>query len=166
MLEFLNPDDILFYISKGNLICLRYRGEDYGRVAVLLAFPYKMSDEYIVIRKEDYSRLDSENEIGIIKNLNDLQSEQIKIVKEELNKRYFMPEVTKINEIKEEFGNIFLAVDTNAGIREFTVTDLSSNIRKTDGGKILLTDIYGNRYLIKSIDVIDKKSMKILEIWI
>jgi len=165
-LNFINPHDVSFYISQGNLLCLEFKGENIGRVSVKRMFPFQYADEYIAVCRENYARIDYENEIGIIRNINDLPDEQFSILRNELEKRNFIPEILKVEHIKEEYGNISFKVDTTAGKSEFVITDMGSNIKNIGLDKIMLTDVYGNRYCIPNINSIDDKTMKILEIWI
>jgi len=165
-LNFINPSELSFRLSSGNLMELSYKGEDMGRVALLRMFPFMYEDEYISIRCENYSRADKEQEIGIIRSLNELSEEQAQLVRGELKKRYFVPDILSVNEVKDELGHISWNVVTSAGDREFTVTDMSSNIRSVDSKRVMLTDIYGNRYYIPDVTLLDDKTLKIIEIWI
>lgn len=165
-LDFIHPDDLDFYISEGNLLCLNYKDKNIGRVSVKRMFPFQHTDEYIAVYSENYTRTDSDNEIGIIRDINDLSDCQIKIIKSELQKRYFIPEITSVKYIKEEYGNIAFKTETTAGEREFIITDMGSNIKNISFDRVLLTDVYGNRYLIPNINTVDEKTIKILEIWI
>lgn len=165
-LNFLQSDDIEFYISEGKLLYLKLNGKDVGRVSVKRMFPFEFENEYIVVSKENYERNDSENEIGIIRNLNNLSPLQTEIISNELYKRYFIPVITKVESLKEEYGNISFKVITTAGKREFVVNDMGSNIKNMGSDKIMITDVFGNRYYIKDIYSLDDKTLKILEIWI
>ena len=165
-IEYLNPGEISFRLTETGLISANYKGEDIGRVAVLRMFPFEYETEYLCVRSENYMRRDKENEIGIIRYLSDFSYEQQKIVESELNKRYFVPEIVKVNEVKEEFGHTMWKTVTSAGEREFSVTDMSSNVINLGNNKIMLIDVYGNRYYIPDITKTDDKTLKILEIWI
>ena len=164
-LNYLNPRDIFFKISEGGLLELEYKGENIGRISVLRMFPFQYEDEYIVLRKENYTRFDKENEIGILRKLGDLEDEQSAILKKELEKRYFIPSVTEVYDVKEEFGHTSWKVNTTAGNREFTITDMGTNVRNL-GDKVMLTDVYGNRYYIADVSKLSDKALKVLEIWI
>ncbi len=166
ILNFINSDDIEFYISQGKLLCLKYKGKDIGRVSVKRMFPFEFENEYITVNNENYTRTDFENEIGIIRNLNALNPNQREILTNELNKRYFIPEITEVEFIKEEYGNISFKVNTTSGKREFVVTDMGSNIKNLGSNRIMITDVFGNRYYITDISNLDDKALKILEIWI
>lgn len=165
-IEYITPAELSFQQNDSKLITAKVNGEDRGRVAVLRMFPFEYEEEYLCVRCENYSRADKEAEIGIIRKLSDFSPEQVKIVRDELQKRYFIPEILKVNEVKEEFGHTMWETETSAGAREFTVTDMSSNVLNLGNGRIILVDVYGNRYCIPDIIKADDKTMKILEIWI
>lgn len=165
-IEYLSPEEISFSLTDTGLITATYRGEDKGRVAVLRMFPFECEEEYLCVRCENYTRHDKEKEIGIIRDLSQFADEQQSYVRAELGKRYFMPEILKVNELKDEFGHTSWKTITTAGEREFTVTDMSSNVFNLGKNRIMLTDVYGNRYMIPDITKVDEKTMKTLEIWI
>lgn len=165
-LNFINADDIFFHMSDGGLLLLSYKGEEIGRVAVVRMFPFQYEEEYIALRYENYSRHDKENEIGILRSLSQLSKPQAQLVREELQKRYFIPDILSVYDVKEEFGHTTWQTDTTAGKREFTVTDMGTNVRNLGNNRIMLTDVYGNRYYIPDITKTDDKAQKILEIWI
>ena len=165
-ISFINAGDLEFYTSESSLLFLRYKGEDIGRVSIIRMFPFKYEEEYIVIRQENYSRHDRESEIGILRTISELSEEQAKLVREELKKRYFIPDIISVSDVKEEFGSATWKTTTSAGERDFTMTDLGTNVRNLGNNKIMLTDVYGNRYYIPDITKADDKTQKVLEIWI
>ena len=165
-LNYMASEEINFYMSDGDLLMLSYKGEDIGRVAVLRMFPLQYDDEYICVRKENYTRADKEKEIGIIRSLDALDFSQAEIVRKELNKRYFIPQILQVDDVKDEIGHTSWNVITSAGKREFTITDMNVNVKKLPDNTIMLTDVYGNRYSIKDLSLLGDKVMKILEIWI
>ena len=165
-ISFINAQDLEFYTSDSSLLFLRYKGEDMGRVSIIRMFPFKHEEEYIVIRQENYSRHDKDNELGIIRKISELSDDQAEIVRKELKKRYFIPDIISVSDVKEEFGSATWKTLTSAGEREFTMSDLGTNVRNLGNNKIMLTDVYGNRYYIPDITKADEKTQKVLEIWI
>lgn len=165
-LSFISCDDISFYSSPYGLLMLKYKGEDIGRVSVLRMFPFEHKEEYLCIKKENYNRSDKESEIGILKSLDALSEEQAELVRAELEKRYFIPEIIKVNSVKEEYGHTMWKVETTAGEREFTVNDMGTNVRNMGNNRVMLTDVYSNRYYIPDITKADDKTIRIIEIWI
>lgn len=165
-LDYLNAKDLEFYTSDTSLLYLRYKGEDMGRVSIIRMFPFRYEEEYIVIRQENYSRHDKENEIGILRKVSELDESQGNIVRKELEKRYFIPDIISVSEVKEEFGSATWKTLTTSGERNFTMNDLGTNVRSLGENRVMLTDVYGNRYYIPDITKMDDKTQKVLEIWI
>ncbi len=165
-LKFIDASDLEFYTSDTSLLFLKYKGEDLGRVSIIRMFPFKHEEEYIVIRQENYSRHDKESEIGILRSVSELPENQANIIRKELDKRYFIPEIISVSDVKEEFGSATWKTETTAGERAFTMTDLGTNVRGLGGNRVMLTDVYGNRYYIPDITKMDDKTQKVLEIWI
>ena len=62
----------------------------------------------------------------IIENINDFDNETIAIIKKQLEIRYFMPEITKVYSVKEEYGHTYWSVQTNKGKHKFTSPSGSS----------------------------------------
>lgn len=164
--EYITNSDIAFSLNGTGLISATFRGEDAGRVAVLRMFPFEYEEEYLCVRRENYRRADKEAEIGIIRTLADFSDEQKEIVRTELKKRYFVPEILEVTEVKDELGHTAWKTKTTAGEREFTVNDMSNNVVNLGKNRIMLIDVYGNRYYIPDITKTDDKTLKVLEIWI
>ncbi len=165
-ISYINASDLEFYTSDTSLLFLKYKGEDLGRISVIRMFPFRFEEEYIVIRQENYSRHDKETEIGILRNVSELPKTQADLVRKELKKRYFIPEIISVKDVKEEFGSAIWKTVTTSGEREFTMNDLGTNVRGLGAGKVMLVDVYGNRYYIPDIEKVDDKAKKVLEIWI
>ena len=165
-LEYLKPSELHFESLEGGLLELNFKGEHIGRIAVLRMFPFEYEEEYLCIRRENYTREDKEKEVGILRRLSDLCKEQAELVRSELARRYFIPEIIEVHDVKEEFGHTIWNVTTTSGKREFTVTDMNTNVLNLGKGRIMLTDVYSNRYYIPDIEKADDKTVKIIEIWI
>ena len=165
-LIFLKPEDITFSLNNSGLIMASVKGKQPERCAVLRMFPFKYEDEYLCVRYETYKPTDKEEEIGIIRRLTDFHKDQTEIILTELEKRYFTPSIIEVLDLSEEYGHTMWKVKTTAGEREFTLTDMSSNIINLGQNKIMLVDVYQNRYYIPDITKVDDKTAKIIEIWI
>lgn len=165
-LNYIYPQDISFFNSDNSLLMAKTADGEVGRCAVLRMFPLEHCEEYLCVKKENYERSDRETEIGIIKDLKDFPREEADLVREELKKRYFAPNILTVEDVKEEAGSTFWKVKTDAGDTEFTLNDMSNNILNTGNNRIMLTDVYGNRFFIPDITKVGDKAQKILEIWI
>ena len=165
-INYLTQENTEFYENESGLLMLRYNGEELGRVAVRRMFPLKFEDEYLSACKENFSRRNKNEEIGIIRTLDEFKNEQVKLIKNELERRYFIPEVVKVKSVSDEFGHTYWKVETTAGERDFTVEDMASNLIRLSENSVILIDVYGNRYLFADIKKLGDKTMQTLEIWI
>lgn len=156
---YISPDEITFFTTEGALTGAEYK--DYkGRINIVRIFPLNLKNEFLSVQDDDG------NELGIIKSLDDFSYEQKCMINEELDRRYFAPEITKVIDVKEEFGNMFWTCETSSGKRSFTVRDLANNLIHSSNGGIILVDTDGNRYTAKNPTALGGKAMKHLDIWL
>lgn len=165
-IRYLTSKDIKFYETKGGLLGAVLDGEDVGRCDVLRLFPLHQPDCFLSVRRQAQSHRDRSTELGIIEKLSSFSGEEKKLITHELEKRYFVPEITKVKNAKEEFGHTYWEVETNAGERSFTTFDMSSSLIRIDANSVMLIDVDGSRYLIPDLKKADDKAMKMLDIWL
>lgn len=128
----------------------------YEKVRAIRAFPLTNPHEFIILRDEE------NNEIGLIEDIKELPSKSKKILEEELKKSYFIPKITEIEDIQENFGVSQWQVKTNKGRHEFSVKN-RQEIRLLHSGRVLIKDADGNRYEIPDYRKLDSKSIALLE---
>ncbi len=165
-INYLSPDKCEFYKTDGGLLGLRLGGEDLGRVALLRMFPLRKPEKFISVRRENRERSDSRVEYGVIEDLAAFTGEQRALIDEELERRYFVPEITAVTNVKEEYGHTYWTVETTAGGRSFTVFDMNSNLLNLGGGRVMIVDVDGNRYIFPDVSKIGEKALRLIEIWI
>ena len=85
---------------------------------------------------------------------------------EELDRRYFTPEIKKINSVKDKFGYLYWDVVTTAGNVTFVLNNPFSNIRILEDGRIIINDVDGNVFTILEPDKFDPASFKKIEIYL
>ena len=165
----ITPANARFYRSGGGLVSLEIKyGEDSEiceRVSLVRAFPISDPDEYISVREPAGARSDG-REIGMIRNIHMFDAETVGLLTEELDRRYFTPEITKIMSVKDKFGYLYFDAATSAGKVSFTMTNPYSNFRKLENGSVLITDIDGNCFKISNVEKLDRGSYKKIEIYI
>ncbi len=160
--KFLTVDNAEFYETKGGFVALKTKDEDFGHVNVIRTFPFSNPDEFISIRK-----IDGKNaEIGIIENLKDFDEKTVKLIEKQLEIRYFMPRILKINSIKEEFGHTYWSVLTDKGECKFSSSSGSSGSVIHLGDRVIIKDSSENRYEIEDINKLSAKEMKKLELYL
>lgn len=165
-INYLSPADCEFYETSGGLLGLRLGGEDLGRVALLRMFPLRNPERFVSVRREIRGRSDARTEYGVIEDINAFSGEQRRLIDEELNRRYFVPEITRVVSVKEEYGHTYWTVETTAGGRSFTVFDMNSNLLNMGGGRAMIIDVDGNRYVFPDVSKIGEKALRLVEIWL
>ena len=154
-ISFLSPDCSLFGECNG-FLTLNYNNKFYPRVILTRALPLGSPDKYISVSDIE------KNEIGIIEDKNLFSAQQQILINNELKKRYYMPKITSIENIKDKMGHFYFDVHISGKKHTFSVRDLAKHIRLVDMG-VIITDSDGNRYLIRNLENISKKSRKKLE---
>ncbi len=122
------------------------------RVVVRQLMPLSNPEAYISLAA------DEDTEIGILVNPLELAPESLKILREELDKRYFTPTIQKIYRVKEHFGIHEWEVETERGRITFSVRGLNQNIKQVPPARLFVTDVRGNRYDIPDYRELDAQS--------
>jgi len=165
------PENARFFRSKGNLISLELTREDgtvdkFERIIILRAFPVTNPHEFLSVREPDSRRMGRAKEIGMIRFMSDFDEETGKLFLEELDRRYFSPQLTKINSVKDKFGYLYWEAETSAGHVTFIMNNPFSNIRVLEDGRIIMNDIDGNIFEITDPKKLDQTSYRKIEIYL
>ena len=160
----LDKTNVSFEMKNGFLaLVLREDGEEknYDRVYLHRAFPHELLWEYISVS-------DGENkEIGLIYNIEDFDEEASALIKTELERKYYCPTIKEISSLKERYGfSYWKAVADDGRKLSFTMQDTFRNIVHTGDDSLLLLDVDGNRYAIKSVSELDRKSYRKIELYL
>lgn len=135
-------------------------GETYEKVNVVRLFPYQYEKKYIALLDQD------NKEITILKDLNDLKEEERALLLDYLSYKYYMPEITKVNQVKEKMGFLYVDLDTTAGQKEVCIADFVSNIRLIKNKILSITDVEGNKYRISDFNTLDQMSKQKLDVFL
>ena len=154
--EYVTPDRCEFFASSSGFLGAKIDGTEYRRVILSRAMPLSMPDEYICITDVE------KNEIGIIENAKAFDEAQYELIENELAQRYFCPVITEVKSVTEKFGNFYFDVMIGDFKKNFTVKNLTRNIRYHGKGFDLI-DVDGNRYRIEDYEKITSKSRRKLE---
>jgi len=158
---YLDPERVRVFRTGGDTLRLTIEGDrSYLRVSARRAFPFSHLHNYISLRDG------KENEIGMIRDLHQLEHETKALVEEELQRRYLIPRIEKVRSAKREFGMAYFEVDTDKGPRDFVVRGMRDNMVELSSGRLLITDNEGNRYEIPDLYALDPKWAALIEEWI
>ena len=167
----MTPENSWFSLSAGGLISLKIinaegNEEFFERVVIRRSFPVTAPDEFLSVREPD-SRIKGRGaEIGMIRNVNIFDKDTVKLINDELEVRYFTPEIKKITSAKEKFGYTYWEAETTAGNASIVLNNPFSNIRVLEDMRIFISDMDGNCFLIPDPSGLDRLSYKYIEIYI
>lgn len=157
-MRLLTKDNARFARTGGGFVSLKYNGREYARVGVYLTFPLTEPEEYISIRESD----EKAKEIGLIEKLTDLEKDQQEMIREQIKLRYFMPVITRVLDVKDEYGYAYWNVLTSFGACRFTTRMSGDSVIFLGDNRLMVTDIDGNRYEIPDfykLSVIERKKL-------
>ena len=150
-IAFLEPDKCKFSFNQNGFLVLSIDGENKGRVKLIRTYPYTLTDEYICVHDLE------DKEIGIIRNLNDLDDASRENAQKELSNRYYCPTVSTVKKVRERMGNFYFETVIDNNPKNFTVRDITKNLRFASENTLLIFDMDGNRYIIPDFDKIEEK---------
>ncbi len=162
-LRYLNRENAVFKKTSGGFVSLDTFGEHYDRVRVVRSFPFTDPTHYISIRVAD----EKSKEIGMILDIGkDVDAETKAMLEEQMNLRYFTPIITKIKDIKDEYGHAYFDVETNEGPCKFVIYMNSSSVVHLTDTRLLITDLDGNRFEIPDYSKFSAKELKKLDLFL
>lgn len=166
----LTPANARFTKSKGGMISLEMDGpeghEVFERVIVLRSFPVTAPDEFLSVREPDTRKKGRGAELGMIRRLSDFDEATRMLINEEMELRYFTPEIKKINSVKDKFGYSYWEAETTAGKVSFVLNNPFSQIRVLEDMRIYISDMDGNSFVIPDPAKLDRASYRRIEIYI
>ena len=134
------------------------------RIFLSRAFPFDMPYEYISVLDRD------KKEIGFIRTLDDFDEPERKLLKSELETKYYTPVIKRIIQVKERYGFSYWKCECEFGEHSFTLRDTFRSIiraYKPDGTqRVYILDIDGNRYEIPDVEKLDRTSYKKIELYL
>jgi len=142
----LDTNSIRFDLSDVGLLKLTIEdGTAIEPVHCVSLFPLSDPEEYVsVVREED----GEDNEIGIIERLSDLPRGQRDLVKRDIARRYFLPEIVDVRRITTSGLVDEWDVVTDKGPKVFHVSGRKENFTISDDNTVIITDVEKCRYRI------------------
>jgi hypothetical protein len=160
----LTPDNCVFARTDGGFVSLDISGgekeERYDRVLLYRSFPFTDPDRFISVREPDTKA----REIGLIDNLTVFSDEIRELLNEQMELRYFTPKISRVHDIKQEFGYAYWDVMTDRGACKFTMN--SGSIPHLSDVRLLISDIDGNRFEIADYTKLPQTDIKKLDMFL
>ena len=150
---------------KNGFLCLELSdGQDvrsYERVFLHRAFPYELPDKYISVQEEE------NREVGIIYDISQFEESTEALLRRELERKYYSPNIKEIKSVKERYGfSYWKIIDESGKEMTFTVKDTFKSIKHTGDDSITVIDVDGNRFTVKSIRALSSKSYRKIELYL
>jgi hypothetical protein len=144
---------MMVQIKRNNLgeLTMEREGEAPRKVKAIRALPLTDPQNWIGLLDE------KGKPVHMVRSLMELDAASRDLLSRELDQYYFLPKITCIHWITEEYGVLRIHVDTDKGPRTFEVRT-REHIRFLPGGRILLRDLDGNRYEVPCLDDLDAHS--------
>ncbi|MDI9441062.1 MAG: DUF1854 domain-containing protein [Firmicutes bacterium] len=155
--NYLDASKLRFRLTAGGILTLEIEDKLYPKVDLFLAFPFTWPDRYISVREPEG------DEIGMVREISDLDKNSQEAVRQELQWRYYAPKITRIKSYKEEFGHSYWSVETDRGPQNFVTGRRDQSVRSISPTRVLLVDVSGNRFEIPDVRELDGRSRYYLE---
>ena len=151
--------------EKSGFLTLEYDGRIYNKVNPTRLIPFYSKTEYISLSYENDEK--EFREIGVIRDITELEKGIFELLNDYLEYKYYMPEITKVYSIKDNMrGAIFVKADTSSGQKTICIRDWYQNFRMLNSDYLYVNDADGNKYYCDDINKLDKKSRQVLEMYI
>jgi hypothetical protein len=155
-LHVLDPSRIELFRHAGVLRMTLVDELSHLRVSTVRIFPVSDPTHF-------YGFLDAAGkDIGLVEEPAALSPESKRVVEEELEKRYFVPVVREVVEIREDYGTLICTVDTDRGRKAYHVRGIKDNVVELPNGRLIVTDVDGNRFEFPDVNALDARSQNAL----
>ena len=136
----LDPPALHIRRNRRSLLTVETGGERFDDVSVRRAFPLEVADAFIGLFDA------GGEEIGLLESLDGLEEESRTALEDQLALTYFLPVITTVSRVGEEYGVVRADVETTRGPRQIEIRNIRSNIRVLSRRRALIEDAEGNRY--------------------
>ena len=155
-MSFLDPSAIRLERRDDQPPTLSIAGDLFFNVKIRQAFPLSFDSRYITF-------FDQEDEyLGIVADPGACDEETGRIIRDEIEWRYFRPKINRVVDMEGRGGTSFFSVETDRGEVKIPMRDLREGMMELSPGRILITDEHGNRYEIPDLDRLDRRSRRLI----
>ena len=142
--------------AHGRLVLVLPDGSRHVGVDPVRAFPLSEPRAHISILSADGQ------ELVWIPRLDDYSSKIRQVLEAELAQRHFLPLIQRVVRITGQVEPVICEVETDRGEVTFQIKG-EEDVKRLTGGRVLVTDSNGVRYLIPNVAALDPTSRRLLE---
>ncbi len=155
-MSFLDPAVVHLERRDDQPPTLSIAGDLFIGVKIRQAFPLSQESRYVTF-------FDQEDEyLGIVADPSSCDESTFRIIRDEIEWRYFRPRITRVVEMEGRGGTSLFSVETDRGEVKIPMRDLREGMTELSPGRILITDENGNRYEIPDLDLLDRRSRRLI----
>lgn len=151
-IHFIGPENAFFSRGKGGVFQGVVEGETYDELVIFRVFPFQYTHQYISVRTA------KGKELGIIRDVGELDDESGRELEQELQYRYFLPRINRVESVKQKADLWIWELKTSLGPTRITMRNLHEHMQFPGGNRIILTDINGKRCEIPDWHTLDSHS--------
>jgi len=151
-INILDPDVVSFSRSQGGVFQGVIEGKVYEEMILFRIFPFQYTTKYISVRNP------KGEEVGVIRDIDQLDEESRAEMDKELQLRYFLPLVNRIDSVKQKADLWIWELQTNLGPTRIVMRNLHEHMQYPSVNRIILTDINGKRCEIRDWQSLDSHS--------
>ena len=140
----------------GRLVFTGTDGVEHEGALAVRAFPIGAPEQGIALVSADG------HELAWIDEWSQVSPKLRALIEQELARREFMPEITRIRAVSSFATPSVWEVDTNRGLAAFTLKG-EEDIRRLPHAALLITDSHGIQFIIRDSKALDRHSRKILD---
>ena len=160
--ERIDKTNAVFEKTEGGFLKLTFQGQEYPRIKVLRLFPFTDPDRYLSVRDPK----NKDREIGLIEKITDLDEATAEEIRRQLNLYYFTPVITKVINIKSEYGYAYFHVITDRGECRFTINMGANAVVRLSDRRLIITDLDDNRFEIRDVLALSQKEQRKLDLFL
>lgn len=129
----------------------------YPRSDIRRLLPLSQASSYLAIVEAEG------REVGILRNLEGMDSTSVETIRSLLDRRYFTPIVSRIRKLVQEGGMWRFEVETQRGPVEFFVRNWRDSAHEIGPGRWLVSSVDGQRFEIPGGNALDSRSQILME---
>lgn len=156
-LRFLDPDALALKREGSRLHLQGPDDEEWRPVSLAHLFPLSEPEGWIAILDKDGK------EIGVMKSLRGLNPDALALAREELYRRYVVPQIRRVLYCRQRFDLLEWEVETDRGLARFITRNLREQVQQHRPNHFTFTDVEGNRYDVPDLLALDPDSRSLLE---
>lgn len=150
------PQFVLERDQWGQLVFIGADGQKHSDVNPVALFPISTPDSWISIRSAEGT------ELVCLEDPQALPTHVWKLLREELSRREFVPEIRRIVRVSGNSEPCEWEVETDRGPTRFVLKS-EDDVRRIGDQQIVILDAHGTRYHIPDLSAVDVKSRRIVE---